>query len=75
MRHGSVFRSIVYGAPVADEYFTFPEKFFFVDLTGLETLWPTGFDKSVEFVFCWETSKAMSEGNGSNLNSRRKRFV
>lgn len=33
------------------EYFTFPEKFFFVDLTGLETLWSAGFDKSVEFVF------------------------
>ncbi len=32
------------------EYFTFPEKFFFVDLTGLETVWQAGFDKNVEFV-------------------------
>jgi type VI secretion system protein ImpG len=32
------------------EYFTFPEKFFFVDLTGLETIWQAGFDKNVEFV-------------------------
>lgn len=33
------------------EYFTFPEKFFFVDLTGLETVWQAGFDKTVEFIF------------------------
>jgi len=33
------------------EYFNFPEKFFFVDLTGLESLWGAGFDKNVEFVF------------------------
>ena len=33
------------------EYFTFPEKFFFVDLTGLETVWQAGFDKNVEFIF------------------------
>ncbi len=33
------------------EYFTFPEKFFFVDLTGLESMAPAGFDKAVEFIF------------------------
>ena len=33
------------------EYFSFPEKFFFVDVTGLDTVWQAGFDKSVEFVF------------------------
>jgi type VI secretion system protein ImpG len=33
------------------EYFTFPEKFFFVDLTGLEFMAPAGFDKAVEFIF------------------------
>jgi type VI secretion system protein ImpG len=33
------------------EYFTFPEKFFFVDLTGLESMWSAGFDKAVEFIF------------------------
>jgi type VI secretion system protein ImpG len=33
------------------EYFAFPEKFFFVELTGLESVWKTGFDKAVEFVF------------------------
>ena len=33
------------------EYFTFPEKFFFLDLTGLESVWQAGFDKAVEIVF------------------------
>ena len=33
------------------EYFSFPEKFFFVDVTGLDTVWQAGFDKSVEFIF------------------------
>jgi len=33
------------------EYFTFPEKFFFVDITGLESVWTSGFEKGVEFVF------------------------
>lgn len=33
------------------EYFSFPEKFFFVDITGLQPLWKAGFDSAVEFVF------------------------
>jgi len=33
------------------EYFTFPEKFFFVDLTGLAPVWQAGFKDAVEFVF------------------------
>ena len=33
------------------EYFSFPEKFFFVDLTGLEPVWPAGFKDAVEFIF------------------------
>jgi type VI secretion system protein ImpG len=33
------------------EYFCFPEKFFFIDLTGLEAVWGGGFKNAVEFVF------------------------
>lgn len=33
------------------EYFAFPEKFFFVDVTGLEQVWQAGFDKAFELVF------------------------
>lgn len=33
------------------EYFTFPEKFFFVDVTGLEEVWAAGFKDAAELVF------------------------
>jgi type VI secretion system protein ImpG len=33
------------------EYFSFPEKFFFIDLTGLQQIWAAGFTNAVEFVF------------------------
>ena len=33
------------------EYFSFPEKFFFVDVTGLKDIWSAGFTNSVELVF------------------------
>jgi type VI secretion system protein ImpG len=33
------------------EYFTFPEKFFFVDLSGLECLATAGFKDAVEIIF------------------------
>jgi len=33
------------------EYFSFAEKFFFIDLTGLQELWSAGFKNAVEFVF------------------------
>ncbi len=39
------------GHRLLTEYFTFPEKFFFVDVTGLESVWQAGFDKAVEFIF------------------------
>jgi type VI secretion system protein ImpG len=33
------------------EYFTFPEKFFFLDLTELEPVWASGFKNRAEIVF------------------------
>lgn len=33
------------------EYFSFPEKFFFVDLTGLGPVWASGPKQAVEFIF------------------------
>ncbi|HEX8891961.1 MAG TPA: type VI secretion system baseplate subunit TssF [Terriglobales bacterium] len=33
------------------EYFSFPEKFFFVDLTGLGPIWASGPKQAVEFIF------------------------
>lgn len=39
------------GYRLLQEYFTFPEKFFFVDLAGLEALTAGGFSDTVEVVF------------------------
>ncbi len=33
------------------EYFSFPEKFFFIDVTGLSAVWPAGFNQAFELVF------------------------
>jgi type VI secretion system protein ImpG len=39
------------GYRLLQEYFTFPEKFLFVDLDGLDQVWPTGFKDRAEIVF------------------------
>ncbi len=39
------------GYRVLQEYFTFPEKFFFFDLEGLEEAWTQGFKNRFELVF------------------------
>lgn len=39
------------GYRLLQEYFTFPEKFFFFDLTGLEALAAAKFDRGIEVLF------------------------
>ncbi|MEO8026504.1 MAG: type VI secretion system baseplate subunit TssF [Bryobacteraceae bacterium] len=39
------------GYRILQEYFVFPEKFFFLDLTGLEAIWGSGFKNRMEVVF------------------------
>lgn len=39
------------GYRMLQEYFAFPEKFFFLDLTGLDGVWPKGFKNRAEIVF------------------------
>ncbi len=39
------------GYRVLQEYFAFPEKFFFFDLAGLSEAWPLGFKNRFELVF------------------------
>ena len=39
------------GYRLLQEYFTFPEKFFFLDLTELEQVWARGFKDRAEIVF------------------------
>ena len=46
------------------EYFAFPEKFFFVDLTGLEAVAQAGFKDAIEVIFL------ISEIEGSGRQQR-----
>ncbi len=39
------------GYRLLQEYFAFPEKFFFIELTGLDALRAAGFDAQAEFIF------------------------
>lgn len=39
------------GYRILQEYFTFPDKFFFVDVSGLSQAWPLGFKNRFELVF------------------------
>jgi type VI secretion system protein ImpG len=39
------------GYRLLQEFFTFPEKFFFFDIVGLEQVWGAGFNDSAELVF------------------------
>jgi len=39
------------GYRLLQEYFTFPEKFLFLDLDELEAVWPQGFKERAEIVF------------------------
>jgi type VI secretion system protein ImpG len=39
------------GYRLLQEYFTFPEKFFFIDLNRLEGIWANGFNRTAELVF------------------------
>jgi type VI secretion system protein ImpG len=46
------------------EYFSFPEKFFFVDLTGLGPVWQSGPKQAAEFIFL------ISDVEGENRRQR-----
>jgi type VI secretion system protein ImpG len=39
------------GYRLLQEYFVFPDKFFFLDVTGLKDVWPLGFRNRFEIVF------------------------
>lgn len=43
-------RSFV-GYRLLQEYFTFPEKFFFIDVAGLQQAWGNGFKRAAELLF------------------------
>lgn len=43
------------GYRLLQEYFAFPEKFFFVDVNNLEQAWPSGFKDRAELVFLFSS--------------------
>ena len=53
------------GYRLLQEYFAMPEKFHFVDITGLEQVWAKGFKNTVEFVFLF---------SGAGNEDRRQRL-
>jgi type VI secretion system protein ImpG len=44
------------GYRLLQEYFTIPEKFLFVDVTGLEPVWAAGFKNSAELIFLFSSA-------------------
>jgi type VI secretion system protein ImpG len=56
------------------EYFAFPEKFFFVDLTGLAPLCQSGFKDSVEFVLLMSDVKGEDRRQRLELDLSKKTF-
>jgi type VI secretion system protein ImpG len=56
------------------EYFTFPEKFFFIDLTSLEPVWVSGFKDAVEFVFLIEDIDGNERRQRLELELSKKTF-
>jgi type VI secretion system protein ImpG len=56
------------------EYFAFPEKFFFIDLTDLAPVWEAGFKDAVEFVFLISEVEGEDRRQRLELEITRKTF-
>lgn len=56
------------------EYFAFPEKFFFIDLTGLEAVANAGFEEGIEVIFLISDVADTSRAQRLELELSRKTF-
>lgn len=56
------------------EYFSFPEKFFFVDLTGLGPIWGLGSKQAVEFIFLISEVEGEDQRQRLELELSKKTF-
>jgi type VI secretion system protein ImpG len=56
------------------EYFSFPEKFFFVDVTGLQPVLSAGFKNAVEFIFLFSDTENDSRRERVELEVSKKTF-
>src|SRR5581483_6332988 len=55
------------GYRLLQEFFSFPEKFFFIELTGLEEVWAAGFKANAELIFLF--SRFEREGRHEALEA------
>lgn len=60
------------GYRLLQEYFTFPEKFFFLDLTGLDALEKAGFGPRVELIFVISSFERAERAQTLELNVSAK---
>ncbi|KAA6461937.1 type VI secretion system baseplate subunit TssF [Acidobacteria bacterium AB60] len=56
------------------EYFAFPEKFFFIDLTGLETVAAAGFKDGIEVIFLLSEIEGSGRVQRLELELSKKTF-
>jgi len=56
------------------EYFAFPEKFFFVDITGLEGIWGSGFKDAFELIFLISDAERDDRRQRLELELSKKTF-
>ena len=56
------------------EYFTFPEKFFFIDLAELEPVWEAGFKDAFEIIFLIEDVEGNERRQRLELELSKKTF-
>ncbi|MFN3322427.1 MAG: type VI secretion system baseplate subunit TssF [Bryobacteraceae bacterium] len=62
------------GYRLLQEFFTFPEKFFFVDITGLDEVWATGFQRNAELVFLFSPFEGEERRQRLELGVQSKVF-
>lgn len=56
------------------EYFFFPEKYFFIDVCGLSSAWPAGFQKRAELVFLISDVESDARRQRLELELSKKTF-
>ena len=62
------------GYRLLQEYFTFPEKFFFLDVTGLGAAWANGFKNRFELIFLLSTFEQSERRQVLELGVSAKTF-
>ena len=72
--HGAVSFSSFAGHRLLMEYFAFPEKFFFVDLCGLEAVAEAGFKDAIEVIFLLSEIEAQRPPAALELELSKKTF-